>query len=56
MMTRLGPYPLAMVGSPDEGLRNTLPPKATLLALAIAQFGVLLAIESPMRRVLEGLR
>ena len=51
-----GPYPLAMVGSPDEGLSNSLPPKITLLALGIAQFGLLLAIEGPMRRVLSGVR
>jgi len=51
-----GPYPLAMVGSPDEGLSNTLPPKITLLALAIFQFGLLLSIEGPMRRVLNRLR
>ena len=52
----VGPYPFAMVGSPDEGLSNTLPPKITLLALGIAQFGLLLAVETPMRRVLDGLR
>lgn len=51
----IGPYPFAMVGSPDEALSNTLPPKITLLALGVAQFGLLLAIESPMRRVLSGL-
>ena len=51
-----GPYPLAMVGSPDEGLSNTLPPKITLLALGVFQFGILLSIEAPMRRVLSGLR
>ncbi|MCZ6560509.1 MAG: acyltransferase, partial [Gammaproteobacteria bacterium] len=51
-----GPYPLAMVGSPDPNLSNTLPPKITLLALAIFQFGLLLAIEKPMRRMLTGLR
>ncbi|MGB5334240.1 MAG: acyltransferase [Woeseiaceae bacterium] len=51
-----GPYPFAMVGSPDEAISNTLPPKITLLALGIAQFGLLLAIEGPMRRLLEGLR
>ncbi len=51
-----GPYPLAMVGSPDEGLSNTMPPKITLLALAVFQFGLLLAIEAPMRRMLESLR
>ncbi len=51
-----GPYPFAMVGSPDEGLSNTLPPKATLIALAVFQFGFLLAFEKPMRNALNGLR
>lgn len=52
LMILKGPYPLAMVGSPDPGLSNTLPPKATLLALAVFQFGLLLSLEGPMRRVL----
>ena len=56
MLVFQGPYPLAMVGSPDEGLSNTLPPKITLIALAGFQFGLLLAIEAPMRRLLRGLR
>lgn len=51
-----GPYPFAMVGSPDADLSNTLPPKITLLALGIAQCGLLLSIEAPMRRLLSGLR
>ena len=55
-MIFLGPYPMAMVGSPDEGLSNTLPPKATLLALAAGQFGLLLSIELPMQRLLGRLR
>ncbi len=56
LLTSKGPYPLAMVGSPDPGLSNTLPPKVTLLALGIFQFGLLLALEEPMRRALKGLR
>ena len=56
LTTPYGPYPLAMVGSPDPELSNTLPPKITLLALGIFQFGLLLALEEPMRRVLNGLR
>lgn len=56
LMVFKGPYPLAMVGSPDEGLSNTLPPKATLIALAFAQFGVLMALEAPLRRALNNLR
>ncbi len=50
-----GPYPLAMVGSPDPGLSNTLPPKVTLLGLAVFQFGLLLALEGPMRRALQSI-
>jgi peptidoglycan/LPS O-acetylase OafA/YrhL len=50
-----GPYPLAMVGSPDQTLSNTTPPKITLLALGIFQFGLLLAAEKPMRRALTKL-
>ena len=51
-----GPYPLAMAGSPGEGLSNSRPPKITLLMLAIFQFGLLLAIEGPMRRMLSDIR
>jgi len=51
-----GPYPLAMVGSPDPGVSNSQPPKLTLLALGVFQFGLLLSFEKPMRRVLNGLR
>ena len=56
LLTFKGPYPLAMVSSPDEGISNTLPPKVTLLVLGLAQFGVLLALEGPMRRVLSRVR
>jgi hypothetical protein len=45
-----------MVGSPDQALSNTTPPKITLLALGILQFGLLLAVENPMRRALMNLR
>ncbi len=48
-----GPYPVAMAGSPGEGPSNSLPPKLTLAALGLVQFGLLLAIERPMRRLLE---
>lgn len=51
-----GPYPLAMAGSPDAELSNSRPPKISLLALGVFQFGVLLAIERPMERWLRRLR
>jgi len=51
-----GPYPFAMVGSPGSDVSNTAPPKITLIALGLCQFGLLMAIEAPMRRLLSNLR
>jgi len=51
-----GPYPLAMAGSPDSDLSNSRPPKITMLLLGAFQFGLLLAVERPMQRLLSGLR
>ena len=56
LLIHYGPYPLAMVSSPDKGVSNTLPPKITLIALGVFQFGLLLALEGPMRRALDNLR
>lgn len=49
-LVTLGPHPLSMISVPGEGVSNTLPPKLPLLALGIAQSGVLLAFEGPLRR------
>lgn len=46
----IGPYPVSMVSVPGQAISNTLPPKITLLALGIAQCGLLLSAEAPMRR------
>jgi len=51
-----GPYPLAMVGSPGMEISNTTPPKITLLALGLFQFGLLMLFEKPMRNALCGPR
>lgn len=48
-----GPYPVAMVSVPGEPVSNTLPPKLPMLAIGLAQTGVLLAAEGPMRRWLR---
>jgi hypothetical protein len=48
-LTVLGPYPVAMISMPGAELSNTLPPKLPLLALAIAQAGIVLAAEKPLR-------
>lgn len=49
-MVTIGPYPLSMVSVPGEAVSNTLPPKLPMLALGIAQSGVLLSLEAPLRR------
>jgi fucose 4-O-acetylase-like acetyltransferase len=46
----VGPYPVSMVSVPGQDVSNTLPPKIAMLALGIVQCGLLLSIESPMRR------
>ena len=51
-----GPYPFAMVTSPGGEVSNTSPPKITLIALAVCQFGLLMAVEAPMRRFLSSVR
>lgn len=53
VLTVAGPYPIAMISEPDAAISNTLPPKLPLLALAIAQSGLLLAAEKPLRRWLS---
>lgn len=54
-LVTLGPYPVSMVSVPGNDISNTLPPKISMLALGIAQCGLLLSIESPMRRWLARL-
>jgi peptidoglycan/LPS O-acetylase OafA/YrhL len=52
----VGPYPIAMAGSPGDEVSNTLPPKITLMALGLFQFGLLMSLEAPMQRILAGLK
>jgi len=52
-LTVTGPYPISMISVPGTEISNTLPPKLPLLALAIAQAGFVLALESPARRWLQ---
>lgn len=50
LLVNLGPYPLSLVGVPTEAVSNTLPPKLPLLALGMAQIGLLLSLQGPARR------
>jgi len=53
VLARIGPYPISMVGVPGEPVSNTTPPDVLLLAFAVAQVGIVLAAEAPMRRWLD---
>ncbi len=51
-LVQWGPYPLSMVSVPGEPVSNTLPPKVTLLCLGCLQIGLLLSLQSVMKRFL----
>ena len=54
LLLHFGPYPVSMIGVPGDPISTTTPPKATLIALAIMQGGLLLAAQAPARRWLAG--
>jgi hypothetical protein len=54
LLTHVAPYPVAMIGLPEDPISTTTPPKVTLIALAIMQGGLLLAAQAPARRWLAG--
>lgn len=51
-----GPYPVSMVGFAGENITNSNPPKVTLVALAVFQFGLAMLFEGPARKWLEKLK
>jgi surface polysaccharide O-acyltransferase-like enzyme len=55
-LVAFGPYPLAMVGLDNAAVTNSNPPKVTLVALALFQFGLAMAAEGPLRRKLADVR
>jgi Acyltransferase family len=54
LLVHLAPYPVSMIGIPEDPTSNTTPPKAILIALAVMQGSLLLAVEAPVRRWLAG--
>ncbi len=52
----LGPYPVSMVGFTGENITNSNPPKVTLIALGVFQFGLAMTLEGPARARLQRLR
>ena len=55
-LTVYGPYPIAMIGVPGAEITNSMPPTIALLALGVAQAGLVIALEGPGRRMLENAR
>lgn len=55
LLVFIGPYPLSLVGVPTDEISNTLPPKLPLLALGLAQIGLVMSLEQPARRWLASL-
>lgn len=53
LLTEYGPWPRSLVGVPGEAISNSTPPHLPLLALALGQFGLVLALESALERVLQ---
>ncbi len=49
-LVTFGPHPVSLVSVPGETVSNSLPPKLPLLVLGIAQGGLLLSLEGPLRR------
>src|SRR5690606_5968915 len=51
-----GPYPVAMVGLDTAEVANSYPPRVTLVTLGLFQAGAILALERPIRRLLQNKR
>ena len=52
----LGPYPVSMVGFTGENITNSNPPKVTLVALGVFQFGLAMVMERPAKSWLQRLK
>lgn len=56
LLVTVGPYPVSMIGVPGQTLQNTSPPNLAILALGIAQAGVVLAAAPLLNRALNSPR
>jgi hypothetical protein len=54
LLVGVGPFPVCMIGVSGQRLDNTAPPSAALLAFALAQAAVFVALGAPVDRWLRG--
>ncbi len=52
-LVTFAPYPISMVGLDGAAVTNTTPPRVTLVALAVGQFGLALALRPILARALS---
>jgi hypothetical protein len=53
LLTVPGPYPVSMINVPGAAVQNSSPPTLALLALTIAQLGLVLLLRGPGERLLR---
>jgi len=56
LLTTFGPYPVSMVGVPDEAVSNMSPPTLCILVLTLAEVGLVMAARPAVNRWLAGRR
>jgi surface polysaccharide O-acyltransferase-like enzyme len=53
LLIRLGPYPVSMIGVPDQAIQNTTPPSVAMMAYACTQAGLAVTLASALNRALR---
>jgi fucose 4-O-acetylase-like acetyltransferase len=53
LLIGIGPYPVSMIGVPDQAIDNTIPPTVALLAFACAQVGIAAVLAPSLNRALR---
>ncbi len=56
LLTTFGPYPVSMVGVPDEAVSNMSPPTLCIVVLTLAEVGLVMAARPAVNRWLAGRR
>lgn len=52
-LTALGPYPVSMIGLPGQDMSNMLPPSVCVIAVAVLQLGIAMAVRPALAPLLQ---